>query len=41
MNGKRKEYLGGNLLFECEYSNGERKGKGKEYNNIGQLIFEG
>ena len=28
------------ILYECEYSNGERNGKGKEYNN-GKLIFEG
>ena len=28
------------LLFEGEYNNGMRNGKGKEYNN-GKLIFEG
>ena len=28
------------ILYECEYLNGERNGKGKEYNN-GKLLFEG
>ena len=32
-----------NGIFECEgeYLNGERNGKGKEYNDNGQLVFEG
>ena len=39
--GNIKEYnYDGKLLFECEYLNGERNGKGKEYYN-GQLKFEG
>ena len=38
-NGKGKEYYGTKLLFEGEYSNGNRK-KGKEYFN-GKLEFEG
>ena len=29
------------LEYEGEYLNGERNGKGKEYNNDGELIFEG
>ena len=29
------------LLFEGEYLNGERNGKGKEYNYEGSLLFEG
>ena len=42
-NGKAKEYMGYNdaLKFEGEYSNGERNGKGKEYNFDGNLSFEG
>ena len=36
---KGKEY-GGELIFEGEYFNGKRFGKGKEYEN-GQLKFEG
>ena len=39
--GKVKEYYyNGKLIFEGEYLNGERKGKGKEYYN-GKLKFEG
>ena len=37
--GKGKEY--GNLIFEGEYLNGERNGKGKAYDCDGNLIFEG
>ena len=29
------------LLFEGEYLNGQKNGKGKEYNYDGELIFEG
>ena len=38
-----KEYLGvsGNLLYEGEFINGRRNGKGKEYDIQGQLIYEG
>ena len=31
----------GNIIFEGEYLNGERNGKGKEYDAIGKLDFEG
>ena len=37
-----KEYNdNGKLIFEGEYLNGKRNGKGKEYNKYGKLIFEG
>ena len=29
------------ILFEGEYLNGLRNGKGKEYNEYGTLLFEG
>ena len=31
----------GKLIFEGEYLNGERNGKGKEYSDYGDLLFEG
>ena len=34
-------YDNGNLLFDGEYLNGEINGKGKEYNKIEDLSFEG
>ena len=42
-NGITKEYSGFNdcLLYEGEYLNGKRNGKGKEYNYYGNLIYEG
>ena len=42
-NGKIKEYYdNGDLKFEGEYLNGERNGKGKEYDDFTcKLIFEG
>ena len=42
-NIKGKEYKGktGDLLFEGEYLNGKRNGKGEEYNSEGRIIFEG
>ena len=42
-NGKVKEYddYEGKLIFEGEYLNGKRNGKGKEYDWDGQLLFEG
>ena len=43
-NGKGfiKEFdYGGNLIFEGEYLNGKRNGKGKEYKIFGPLEFEG
>ena len=37
-----KEYDFDDILkFEGEYLNGEKNGKGKEYNKDGNLIFEG
>ena len=40
---KGKEYNGYNdeLLFEGEYLNGKRNGKGREYDNNGNIKFEG
>jgi len=42
-NGIGKEYYGEDdrLLFEGEYLNGKRNGKGKEYDSEDKLIFEG
>ena len=42
-NGKGKEYDGhtNKLIFEGEYLNKKRNGKGKEYNLYGELIFDG
>ena len=42
-NGIGKEYKGVNdsFLFEGEYLNGKRNGKGKEYYWNGKMIFEG
>ena len=43
-NGYIKEYdlfSGNHLLFEGEVLNGERNGKGKEYDFNGKIIFEG
>ena len=42
-NGIGKEYEGYNdqLIYEGEYLNGEKNGKGKEYNIHGNLVFEG
>ena len=42
-NGKGKEFNGFNdeLLYEGDYKNGERNGKGKEYYKDGKLKFEG
>ena len=42
-NGIGKEYHGyfDRLIFEGEYLNGERNGKGKVYWNDGELRFEG
>ena len=28
------------IIFECEYINGKKSGKAKEYYNDGKLIFE-
>ena len=40
---KGKEYYGEDdyLIFEGEYLNGKRNGKGKEYNRAGNVKFEG
>ena len=40
-NGLMREYEIGQLIFEGEYLNGERNGKGKEYGTNGLLYFEG
>ena len=42
-NGKGREFTvnENNLIFEGEYINGRRNGKGKEYNNYSELEFEG
>ena len=40
-NGTIKEYYFDKLIFEGEYKNGERNGKGKEYYNNKNLLFEG
>ena len=42
-NGKFKQYdyYSGFLVFEGEYLNGKRYGKGKEYGRYGRLLFEG
>ena len=41
-NGNVKEYTsyGGSLIYEGEYLNGIRNGKGKEYENC-KVVFEG
>ena len=40
-NGKIREYYKRWLIFEGEYLNGNRNGKGKEYNDDGNVLFEG
>ena len=42
-NGYAKEYNNndGKLIFEGEYKNGKRNGKGKEYDKYSNLIFDG
>ena len=42
-NGKVKEYYdwNGKLMFEGEYLDGRRNGKGKEYDCYGDIIYEG
>jgi len=42
-NGTGKEYsiITNKIIFEGEYLNGKRNGKGKEYYDNGQLKFEG
>ena len=39
-NGKVNEY-DENLRYDGEYLDGKRHGKGKEFNSIGSLIYEG
>ena len=41
MNGKGKEYSNEKLTFEGKYLNGKKNGKGKEFDKLGNLIFEG
>ena len=38
---KEFKYSNDNLIFEGEYLNGKRNGKGKEYYDKGKLKFEG
>ena len=42
-NGNNQVFFGANdeMIFEGEYVNGKRNGKGKEYDYYGNLIFEG
>ena len=40
-NGKGKNIFMEKLIFEGEYLNGEKNGKGKVYYNNGKLKFEG
>ena len=40
-NGKGKLYYEGNLIFEGDYLNGKRNGKGKEFFLNGILKYEG
>ena len=41
-NGKVKEYNNNGILeFDGEYLEGKRNGKGKEYDDLGELIIEG
>ena len=39
--GYLKEYKNNTLIFEGEYLNGRRHGKGKEYDEDGELLYEG
>ena len=39
--GKEYDIVTNNILFEGEYLNQKRNGKGKEYNKYKNLIFEG
>ena len=41
INGKEYDDYSGKLIFEGEYLNGKRHGKGKEYYDSGELRFEG
>ena len=40
-NGHNKEYDGDNLIFEGDFINCKRCGKGIEYDNKGRILFEG
>ena len=39
--GKGKEFLGNQKIFVGNFLNGERIGKGKEYDDSGDLIYDG
>ena len=39
--GKEYNSISNKLIFEGEYSNKKRNGKGKIYNDVGYVIFEG
>ena len=35
------DIISGKLIYEGEYKNGEKNGKGKEYYDNGKLLYEG
>ena len=39
--GKTYNAYNNNVIYEGEFLNGEKNGKGKEYNGMGHLVFEG
>ena len=39
--GNIREFFNNIKIFDGQYINGQRNGKGKEYNVEGQIIFEG
>ena len=41
LNNKEYQEINNKLIFEGGYLNGERNGKGKEYNFDNKIIFEG
>ena len=40
-NGKGKVYLDGKLIFEGEFMDDYKNGKGNEYDDNGKIIFQG
>ena len=40
-NGEEYELITNKIIFKGEYKNGKRNGKGKEFNDYGDIIFEG
>ena len=41
INGKGKLYDRGQLIFEGEFVNEKKNGKGIEYDGLGSILFEG